>query len=130
MPDSVGYKPDDFTFETVHDEAGSQLIFEEIGDEYIGEYLGTDTITFMRPDENGELQEESFLQLRFKDPEGPKALNAGYELAKYFTETPPQRGVIVRLILANKVDMGKSKNPMLSFRIDIASPKNARSKQS
>jgi hypothetical protein len=130
MADRVGYNPDDFTFETVKDEAGDQLVFEELGDEYTGEFLGTETITFMKPDENGVPQEESFLQIRFKDPTGPKVINAGYELEKLFTSGDIPAHTIVRLVLANKVDMGKSKNPMLSFRVDVATPRNARSQKS
>lgn len=131
MADSIGYDASEFDFERVHDEAGDKLVFEEVGDTYIGEYLGQDIITFTRPDEKtGEPVEESFLQVRFMDPSGPKVLNAGYELEKFFTETPPAKHSIVRLVLANKVDMGKGKNPMTSFAIDVATPKNARSQKS
>jgi hypothetical protein len=130
MADQIGYNPDEFDFETIKDEAGDQLVFEEKGDNYTGEFLGTETITFMKPDENGVPQEESFLQIRFKDPSGPKVINAGYELEKLFTSGDIAPHTIVRLTLANKVDMGKSKNPMLSFRVDKATPRNARSQKS
>jgi hypothetical protein len=129
MADKIGYDDSQFTFETVKDEAGDQLVFEEIGDSYTGEFLGTETITFMKPDEKGELQEESFLQIRFRDPSGPKAINAGYELEKLFTSGDIPVHTIVRLTLANKVDMGRSKNPMLSFRVETATPVNAGSQK-
>jgi hypothetical protein len=132
MADSIGYDESGFTFETVHDEAGDKLEFEEVGDQYIGEYLGKSIITFTKQDpDTGELRDESFLQLRFKDPGGPKVINAGYELEKFFTgPDEPKTGSIVRILLANKVDMGKGKNPMLSHRIDAATPINARSQKS
>lgn len=127
MPDSIGYDAKDFDFERVHDEAGDKLVFEEVGDTYIGEFLGTNLIEFTNK-ETGE--PESFLQVNFMDPNGPKVLNCGYELEKFFTETPPAKHSIVRLVMANKVDMGKGKSAMVSFAIDVATPKNARSQKS
>lgn len=118
MADSVGYKADEFEWERVKDEAGDQLVFEEVGDEYIGEYLRNEIITFVKPDENGEPKEQSFLQIHFMDPQGPKVINAGYELEKLFTSGDILPHTVVRLVLANKVDMGKGKNPLLSFRVD------------
>jgi hypothetical protein len=129
MADAVGYDAADFTFEVIKDEAGDQLVFEEIGDSYTGEFLGTETITFTKADENGEMKEESFLQIRFRDPSGPKVINAGYELEKLFTSGDIPIHSINRLTLANKVDMGKGKNPMLSFRVETATRKNARSQK-
>jgi hypothetical protein len=127
MADAVGYSPDEFTFETVKEEAGDQLVFEEIGDNYTGEFTGTETIAFVNK-ESGE--PDSFLQIRFRDPSGPKVINAGYELAKFFTSGDIPVHTIVRLTLANKVDMGKGKNAMLSFRVETATPRNARSQKS
>lgn len=127
MADSIGYDAEQFTFETVKEEAGDQLVFDQDGDEYIGEFLGTETITFMKPDEKtGEPKEESFLQVRFRDPSGPKVINAGYELEKLFTSGDIAPHSIVRLKRMNTVSMGKGKNPMISFRVDVATPKNAR----
>lgn len=130
MADSIGYDPAEFDFEVVKEEAGDQLVFEEVNDNYTGEFTGMETITFMKPDEKtGEPVEESFLQIRFRDPSGPKVLNAGYELEKLFTSGDIPLHTICRLTLANKVDMGKGKNAMLSFRVETAKPRADRSKR-
>jgi hypothetical protein len=126
MADSLGYDASQFTFETIKDEAGDQLVMEEVGDNYTGEFLGTETINFT---DKATGEPDSFLQIRFRDPEGPKVINAGYELEKLFSSGDIPIHSIVRLTLANKVDMGKGKNAMLSFRVETATPRNAGSQK-
>jgi hypothetical protein len=122
-PETLGYDADLFDFETVHEEAGDQIVFEKIGDTYIGEFLGIRTITFT--DMDGE--EKSFKQLQFRDPSGPKVINAGYELSQIYETIPAH--TITRTMLANQVDVGKGKNAMNSFRVDEAKARNAGSQK-
>lgn len=121
MADAVGYNASDFDFEIVKEEAGDQLVFEEIDDSYTGEFTGTERITFT---DTASGEERDFLQIHFHDPSGPKVINAGYELEKLFTSGDIAPHTICRLTLANKVDMGKGKNAMLSFRVETATPKS------
>lgn len=115
-PSVVGYDESQFEWETVHEEAPDQIIFEEIGDTYIGMFLGAEEITFT--DKNGENQ--TFTRLRFRDNDGLKVINAGYELREAYAKIPPP--VVTRTELKKKVDVGQEK-PMLSYRIDQAKPK-------
>lgn len=123
-----GYDASDFQWETVHEEAPDQLIFDIIGDEYIGEYIGHELIY---PEGEGT-PEKWFIQLRWRDHEGIKVTNAGYELQTTYVEVhtddnghvvstkdiiPPH--TMTRTTLAKLVDIGQP-SKMKSFRVDTA----------
>jgi hypothetical protein len=69
---------------------------------------------------------KSFIQLSFRDQEGPKVINAGYELADIYAEIPAHS--ITRTMLANQVDVGQA-SKMNSFRVDVARKPNANSQK-
>jgi hypothetical protein len=119
MADVVGYDPDKFEWDTIHEEAGDQIVLEDIGDTYVGEYLGSEEITFT---DKATGEEKTFTQLRFRDPQGPKVINAGYELRQIYDKIPPH--TVTRTMLANKVSMGPGKSPMHSHRVDVAKSAN------
>jgi len=112
-PDTVGYSADEFEFETVHTEAPDQIVFDTIGDTYIGKYLGQEVIEF----ETKKGTTESFTQLKFLDPQGGKVLNAGYDLLQAFKGIQEQS--IVRIQLMKFVDVDQE-SPMKSYRVDVA----------
>ena len=114
MADSVGLNPSDFEWETVHEEAADQIVFDTVDDEYTGEYLGSEVITFT--DKKGE--EQSFTQLRFRDNEGLKGINAGYELREAYKNIPPH--TVTRIRLMKLVKIAGQESPMKSFRVDTA----------
>lgn len=114
MADSAGLDPTEFEWETVHEEAADQIVFDTLGDAYTGEYLGSELISFT--DKKGE--EQSFTQLKFRDKEGLKGINAGYELRKAFDGIP--QGAIVRVVYIKNVPITGQESPMKSFRVDTA----------
>jgi hypothetical protein len=122
-PQTVGYSGEDFEWENIHEEAPDQLVFDTLGDTYIGEYLGMDLIEF--EDRAGQPQE--FWQLRFRDGNGVKVLNAGYELRETYKEIPT--GTITRTQLMKFVDVGQQ-SPMKSYRVDRAKAKTRADNQS
>lgn len=100
------------TWVNVHEEAADQLVFDTIGDEYIGMYTGSEEIA---PDEDSP--EDTFTQLRFRDDDGAKVVNAGFELKKAFSKIEPHTRV--RITLVKFVDVGQP-SPMKSYRVDVA----------
>jgi hypothetical protein len=114
MADSAGYDAAQFEWETVHEEAADQIVFDKVGDTYVGEYLGSEVISFT--DRDGE--DQSFTQLKFRDNEGLKGINAGYELRKAFDGIPA--GSIVRVQYVKNVPITGQASPMKSFRVDTA----------
>jgi hypothetical protein len=115
MADIVGYDPADYQWETAHEEAGDQIVFDTPGeDEYTGLYLGQEEITFTDP--KGE--EKTFTQLKFRDPEGLKVVNAGYELREAFKGIP--ENTMTRIRYMKDVRIQGQASPMKSFRVDTA----------
>lgn len=133
---AIGYADDGYQWDTVHTEAGDQLVFDTVGDLYIGLYAGHEIIY---PDPNNPDPDKAkkwFVQLKWTDPEGAKFTNAGYELRTAYTETTYGAdgqpivtdkiaiGSMTRNELKKLVDVDQA-SEMKSFRVDVASPVNA-----
>ena len=125
---TYGYDASEFEWENVHEEAADQLVFDTEGDTYIGEYQGHEIIH----DTNKTPPMDWFVKLMWRDPEGLKFTNAGYELQTAYVKVttddagnpvnsediiPP--GTITRNVLVKKVNVKKA-SPMKSFRVDTA----------
>ena len=105
---------DELTFETVVEESGAPILFENIGDVFVGMYLGAVEI---RPTENDE---DSFLQHKFRDSAGAvRVINGGYKL-NVGLETV-ESDTVVRITRAADVPMSDpGRNPMKDYRIEAA----------
>ena len=125
-PETVGYDPSEYEWDTVHTEAPDQLEFTTKGDTYIGKYEGHEII-FTSPETDPD---EWFLQLKFSDPDGTKVLNAGYELRTTFVDISGEGrsvtgkdmiapGTVTRIQLRKLVDIGQP-SPMKSYQVDTA----------
>lgn len=123
MADRIGYDPADFDFETSHREAADQIVFDTIGDEFVGEYLGPEEITFT--DKDGE--EQTFTQLRFQVGDNLYGINAGYELREAYKNIPA--GSITRTVYVKDVKITGQQSPMKSFRVDTAKGRAGNSKK-
>jgi hypothetical protein len=106
----VGYDPSAFEWDLVHEESPDQIVFDTVGDEYTGLYLGSEVIGF--EDKKGDHQE--FTQHRFRDPGGITVINGGYELNAELAKIPADTMIKVRLM--KLVDVGQN-DPMKSYRI-------------
>lgn len=101
----------DEDWDTVVEESGLKLSFDNKGEQFVGRYIGTETIT--NPN-NGE----TFDQQQFRDPEGTLyAINGGYKLQQAVEKLAA--GDIVRITYMGDIDMGPGKNPMKDFRVDV-----------
>ena len=115
---SAGYDEDQFEWENVHEEAPDSIVFNREGDKYVGIYLGSEIVEFDRENKKtGEIEHNEFTVLHFRDPEGLKDTNAGFELEKAFKAIEPNS--VVRILLVKFVDVDQA-SPMKSFRIDVA----------
>jgi hypothetical protein len=102
-----------YEWETVHTEAATQLTFNEVGDTFIGLYIGQETVEFT--DKRG--LEQDFTQLNFLVGDEPFAINAGYDLVRGFKGIQPS--TVVRIQLRKLVDVGQQ-SPLKSYRVDVA----------
>jgi hypothetical protein len=139
---AIGYADTgEYRWDTVHTEAGDQLVFDTVGDLYIGIYAGHEVIY---PDPNNPDPDKAkkwFVQLKWTDPDGAKFTNAGYELRIAYTETT--LGSDGQPIVTDKIAVGSmtrnelkklvdvdQQSEMKSFRVDVASPVNANHSES
>jgi hypothetical protein len=109
----VGYDPAAFEWDLVHEESPDQIVFDTIGDEYTGLYLGSEVITFTKQ-VKGEDVDQEFTQHRFRDPGGITVVNGGYELNSELSKIEPN--TMLRIRLMKLVDVGQN-DPMKSYRI-------------
>jgi hypothetical protein len=130
----IGYADDpSITWDTVHVEAGDQVVFELEGDTYIGRYAGHEIIY---PDREKEPL-SFFVQVKWTDPQGSKFTNAGHDLANAYVDLDYNAdgslashtdkvpiGAMTRTEMRKTVDTGK-KDPMKSYRVDVARLDNA-----
>jgi hypothetical protein len=107
---TAGYDPAAFEWDLQHEESPDQIIFNAVGDEYVGLLIGSEDITF--EDKKGESQ--TFTQWRFRDPGGITVINGGYELNVELSKVPVES--MVRIRLMKLVDVGQN-DPMKSYRI-------------
>ncbi len=111
----AGYDPAAFEWDLQHEESPDQIIFNEIGDEYTGLYLGAEVIHFETTDKKtGDVQDNEFTQHRFRDPGGITVINGGWELNSELVKIAAD--TMVRIRLMKLVDVGQN-DPMKSYRI-------------
>lgn len=102
-------------WETAVPETGDQIVFDTIGDEFVGLYHGKREVPVTEKDG----RETSFLILMFTGTDGkPYQTNAGWKLEAGFQGIEPQS--IVRITYVKDVDTGHKANPMKDFRVEVA----------
>jgi hypothetical protein len=95
-------------WEVRQDETPDRLIFNTIGDEYVGLFLGIVTIT---PEDT---EEEPFQQVLLRDDDSPKAINAGYKLLQAFAKV--RTGEEVKVKYVKDIDV-KQASAMKDFKV-------------
>jgi len=112
--------PEGWQWDTVAEGAAIKVIFEEIGDEFIGLKLGKKHID-REPSANG--QDQSFDLWEFRGRDGDLyAINNSYALEEALEDVPD--GMWCRIIYVRDVVTAKSKsndkyNDMKSYKVDV-----------
>lgn len=113
-PESAGTPESPEEWDTIERGAPIQVVFDTIGDEFVGMYLGNQEITIPdpKPGEN-----ESFRQDQFEGKDGELyAINPGYQLKQVLDRVPINAWV--RITYKRDVDTGQPA-PMRSFQVDV-----------
>ena len=93
----------------------SKIVFDTIGDEFIGLYLGPRIV---------ETEDGKFTQYRFRVEDEIYFTNAGYSLMRGMSNVP--KGARVRLIWTSERDTGQE-SPMRVFSVQVSKARrNAR----
>jgi hypothetical protein len=107
-------------WEMVREESPDKIVFDEIGDQLIGRFVGREIITVEATEKEPESQ---FTVLTWRDAlvNGDHmdyvANNAGFALESAFASLP--FGVITRVTLIKKTDVGQA-SKMNDFRVEVA----------
>lgn len=95
---------------TVQDESPDVIIFDTVGDQFIGTYVGTEEI---------ENEGETFTRFLFRNDKGFFAINSSYRLAQGMGKV--QTGELVRLTYIKNVDTSSGKlNPMKDIKVEVS----------
>jgi hypothetical protein len=104
-------KPDD-GWQTVADENATRIVFDTIGDEFIGTYLGHDLV-------NGEYD---YLMFRGTDDK-LYSTSCGWKLGEAFGTVDEAgkiaEGSMVRITYVKEIPMDGNRNPLKDFRVDV-----------
>jgi hypothetical protein len=99
------------TWDTVIQETGEQIIFDTVGDAFVGLFTGKREV---------EVDGGTFTLLTFMGAGGKRyQTNAGWKLENGFMDADIKRGDIVRVTYVQDVDTGQP-SPMKDFRVEVA----------
>lgn len=107
----VSEVPEGWEFDTAIEESGIKVVFDTIGDTFVGRFEG---IEHVEPD-NGK--DDPFDMLTFTGRDGQKySVNSSYKLAEMAAKVQP--GTWCRLVYTKDVPSSKG-NPMKDIRVDV-----------
>jgi len=111
----VSTTPDGWEFETVQEESPTRVIFDTIGDQFIGQYIGDEHID-LPPDAEGK--DQSFDLFNFRGRDGERyAINKSYSLEQAMEKV--NQGDWTRITYVKDVPTKRSLNPMKDFRVEV-----------
>lgn len=104
--------PDEWEFETLVDESPTMIIFDTIGDQFVGQYVEKQHID---PD-NGK--DEPFDRFNFRARDGGLyGVNSSYQLVEALEKIEPHTWV--RITYVKDIPTKRGLNPMKDFKIDV-----------
>ena len=107
--DLTSWSADD-VWQTVQEESPSRVIFDTIGDVFVGRYTGE---LHIEPE-----NDEAFDLYTYRGADGePYAINQSYNLKQAMDKVSP--GDIVRITYIKDIPTKKKQNPMKDFRVDV-----------
>lgn len=108
--------PADWNFELVHEGTATVVIFENIGDEFVGQYLTEEHIE-REPNAKGE--DQSFNRYIFLGRDGEQyALNKSYALAEAI-ENAVSHGEWCKIRYTKDVKTSRGQNDMKDFKVYV-----------
>lgn len=108
------FTPDDWQTVSEDETDETKIVFDTIGDVFIGEYLGSRVI---------ESEDGKFTQFRFKKGDEVYFTNAGYSLLRGMQKV--RIGQMTRLLFKSERDTGQD-SPMRIMQVDVAKRRPAR----
>lgn len=112
----VSSVPSDWEFETIAEESPTVIIFDTIGDQFIGQYKGIEHIDPSVG--NPETDTEAFDRFLFTGRDGnPYAVPMSYKLNTAMEKVKPEQWV--RITYVKDIPTGRKLNPMKDFVVEV-----------
>jgi hypothetical protein len=111
----VSTAPDEWEWETRVEESPTKVIFDEVGDVFVGLYVGPLHIE-REPDKEGRDQSFTLYTFRGRD-QVLYAINESYQIEEAMKSV--DAGVWVRITYMKDIDTARGQNPMKDFRVDV-----------
>jgi len=112
----VSTVPDDWEFETIAEASATVVIFDTIGDQFVGQYQGTEHIDPGTTDEDG--RSTAFDRFVFKGRDGELyAIPQSYKLNSAMEDVEEDKWV--RITYVKDIPTGRKLNPMKDFKVEV-----------
>lgn len=116
VPDAdVTVSPEDWEWDTVAEGTATRVVFDTIGDSFIGMYIGDEHIE-QEPNAKGE--DQSFDLFNFRGRDGERyAINKSYALEEAMEKV--SEGLWCRITYIRDIPTKRNQNPMKDFKVDV-----------
>lgn len=111
----VTESPEGWEWDTVAEGAANRVVFDTIGDSFIGQYIGDQHVE-REPSADGEDQSFDLFNYRGRDGE-LYAINKSFALEEAMRKVQP--GQWCRITYIKDVPTGRKLNPMKDFKVDV-----------
>lgn len=107
--------PADWQWETIAEGSATVVIFENVGDEFVGQYTDDEHIE-REPNAKGE--DQSFDRFIFRGQDGERyALNKSYALEEAMAKV--SKGQWCRILYFKDIPTARNQNPMKDFKVSV-----------
>ena len=111
----VSYSPEGWEWETVEEGAPTKILFDTIGDSFVGQYIDDEHVD-REPTANGE--DMSFVLFIFRGRDGDRyAINKSFALEEAMKKV--DRGAWCRITYIKDIPTARKQNDMKDFRVDV-----------
>jgi len=112
----VSTVPDDWEFETIAEESATGIVFDTIGDQFVGQYKGVEHIDPGTVDGDGK--SKAFSRFLFMGRDGkPYAVPQSFKLNAAMEDVEDDQWV--RITYVKDIPTGRDLNPMKDFRVEV-----------
>jgi len=114
---NVSTSPEGWEWDTVASEAGTKVIFDEIGDVFVGQFVGVEHIAPEGTDKDGKPKEPFDLYMFRGVDDELYSINSSYALVAAMANV--EKGQWCRLTYVKNVEVAGRPEPMKSFRVEV-----------
>lgn len=115
----VSSAPSDWEWETVSSETSIRVLFDSIGDVFVGQFVGIQTITPEGVDKDGKPNEPFDLYIFTGRDGNSYSINKSWKIETAFDDYDVQADEWVRITYVKDVETKRGLNPMKDFKVEV-----------